>query len=567
VAVTVNASLSDRRVARTKVLALVLFFAFAPRAWADDIHASVVMLSHVARYARPSTLYAAVLFVCFLALAVTPFLRNHLARCAFVALFLTMFALDRVVLATSGHHADVTLIRMLWHNRSVAGAVLGEYMPVIAPHVVATLGLGGVLAWPCPRGLPARYALLPVAAILLVSVQYVSWKGALDGYPSPFLVAARAASVLVKPSTHNDLAFRPVALPRDPAAASTFDQIVFVMDESVRGDYLTINNRGIDTTPFLSESADRLVNFGIATAGGNCSVASRWMMRRGVRPWQLPNQPSLDDDIDGIVTGPRTSMWQFAQGAGFRTVYLDPFRPEIGDSHSGLSPRELAFVDEHITLDGPRHLRDRDAAQRLITTLQRRERTFLYVDKIGAHFPYDLDTPPDFNRYARPDGSRFLFDRKTYDDLIGSYKNAIAWNVDGFFREVLSRVDLRRTLLIYTSDHGENLWDGTGTHWRHCDSNPPAIEVWVPLLAATGNEQFGSALRTSASRSFNRAAHVDIFPTLLLAMGYDAAAVTAAYGPSLLNIPAARHLQFVTGDVIGRETRQWFDASATEPGR
>lgn len=565
--VTVNAPLSDRRVAGTKILALVLLFAFAPRAWVDDIHASTVMLSHVSRYGRPATLYGLALAACFLALCLTPFLRNHLARGAFVGLFLTTFALDRVVLATSGHHADVTIIRMLWHNRSVAGAVLGEYMPIIAPNVVATLGLAGVLGWPYPRGLPGRYVLVPVVAILAVALQYISWNGALDGYPSPFLVSARAAWVLVKPSTHNDLPFLPVTLPRAAAAEPGFDHIVFIMDESVRGDYLTINAGAIDTTPYLAAASSRIINFGIAMAGGNCSVASRWMMRRGVRPWQLPNQPSLDEDVDGIVSGPRTSMWQFARSAGFRTVYLDPFRPEIGDSHSGFSRQELAFIDEHITLDGPRHLRDPHAAQLVISTLRRPERTFLYVDKIGAHFPYDLDSPSDFNRYARPDGSRFIFDRKTHDDLIGSYKNAIAWGVDGFFREVLGQVDLARTLIVYTSDHGENLWEGTGTHWRHCDSNPPPVEVWVPLFVVTGNEQYGQALRTSAARSFNRAAHVDIFPTLLLAMGYEAPAVTAAYGPSLLNIPTARRLQFVTGDVIGRETRRWFDAVGPDSAR
>jgi len=564
VPVTINA-ISERTVVRAKMLALALFFVLAPLAWAADIRNSVAILAHVPRYWRPGVMYAGAVLLSFAALAVTPFLRNHVARCVFVVVFLTSFALDRVVLATSGRHVDVMLLKLLWHNRSLAGPVLGEYMPVIAPYVAAAAALGLVLAWPISRGLAFRYAAIPVAALVAVPIQYASWKGALEGYPSPFLVAARTSWVLVKPSTHNDLDLQPVTIPQDGSGGQRFDTIVIVMDESVRGDYLTINNSRIDTTPFLASSADRIVNFGIATASANCSVASRWMFRRGVQPWQLPNQPSLIDEPDGIVTGPRTTIWQFAKTAGFRTVYVDPFRHDIGELHSGLDRRELRFVDDQIALDAPRHQRDLDAARLLVSTLKSGGRTFLYIDKIGAHFPYDANYPADFNRYAQPDGRRFVYSRQTRADLIGSYKNAVSWNVDGFFRDVLHDADLRRALIVYTSDHGENAWADSGTLWRHCDAGAPSpAEVWVPLIALTGDAPFGAALRSSAARSFNGATHFDIFPTLLVAMGYEASAVTARYGPTLLDIPAARRRQFVTGDVIGRDARRWFDATAPQ---
>jgi hypothetical protein len=557
-------AISDRLVVRAKILALALFFVLAPLAWAADIRNSLAILAQVPRYGRPGLMYAGAVLLSFAALTVAPFLRNHVARCAFVAVFLTCFALDRIVLATSGHHVDVTVLKILWHNRYLAAPVLGEYLPVIAPYVAATAMLGAVLAWPMSRGLGVRYAAIPVAALVAVPVQYASWKGALDGYPSPFLVAARVSWVLVKPSTHNDLDLQPVTIPHDRAGGRRFDTIVFVMDESVRGDYLTINDGKIDTTPFLASSADRIVNFGIATAGANCSVASRWMFRRGVRPWQLPNQPSLADEPDGIVTGPRTTIWQFATAAGFRTVYVDPFRHEVGELHSGLDRRELRLVDQQIALDGPRDQRDAEAARLLVSMLNTSAPTFLYIDKIGAHFPYDANYPADFDRYAHPDGSRFVYSRLTRADLIGSYKNAVSWNVDGFFGDVLRRADLRRALIVYTSDHGENAWE-SGSLWRHCDAKAPSpAEVWVPLVAVTGDEEFDAVLRSSAARSFNRATHFDIFPTLLVAMGYDADAVVDRYGPTLLDIPASRRRQFVTGDVIGRDARQWFDAAPSQ---
>jgi glucan phosphoethanolaminetransferase (alkaline phosphatase superfamily) len=561
------AAISERTIVGAKTLALGLFLVLAPLAWAADIRRSAAILAAIPHSVRPAAMYGVAVALSFAALMIAPFLRNHLVRCALLLLFLSAFAVDRIVLATSRHHVDVTVLKLLWHNRSLAGPVLSEYVSVIAPYFLATAALGCVLAWPPRRGLGLRYAAVPVAALVAVPIQYASWSGALDGYPSPFLVAARASWVLFKPSTHNDLPLEPVTLPRDRNRGSMFDTVVFVMDESVRGDYLTINNSNIDTTPFLASSGDRIVNFGIASSGGNCSVASRWMFRRGVRPWQLPNQPSLSDQADGIETGPRTTIWQFAKTAGFRTVYIDPFRPESGDLHSGLSRRELRFVDERIVLDGPRHHRDLEAARLLVSTLNRNDRTFLYIDKMGAHFPYDANYPDDFNRYAQPDGSRFVYARHTRSDLMGSYKNAVSWNVDGFFREVFAHADLGRALIVYTSDHGETAWADSATLWRHCEAEPVSpTEVWVPLIAVSGDQEFDAALRASARRSFNHATHFDIFPTLLVAMGYDADAVTARYGPTLLEVATSRRRQFVTGDVIGRDARRWFDASAS-PGR
>ena len=221
-------TISERTIVCAKVVALALFFALAPLAWAADIRHSAALLAQTPGSARPAAMYAGAVGLSFAALLITPFLRNHFTRSAFLVLFLATFALDRIVLATSGHHVDVTVLKLLWHNRSLAGPVLSEYVSVIAPYFFVTVALGCVLAWPPRRGFGLRYAAVPVAALLAVPIQYASWKGALDGYPSPFLVAARASWVLVKPSTHNDLPLEPVTIPGDQNRASMFDTIVSV---------------------------------------------------------------------------------------------------------------------------------------------------------------------------------------------------------------------------------------------------------------------------------------------------------------------------------------------------
>jgi glucan phosphoethanolaminetransferase (alkaline phosphatase superfamily) len=556
---------SHRTVFLAKIIALVLLLAFAPLAWFVEIRNSLEVLGRLTRFGKAPAVYGAVVLLSFVALCITPFLRNTLLRSVFLALFLSAYALDRVVLITSGYHVDTALIQILWASKSMAGAAVNDFKTILIPTAAATAALGAILVWPFPRGLRKSFGLVPIAAIVLVAVHYSSWGELVEGYPSPFLIPARVSWILTAPPTHNQLPLKPVTVPLAGPAPSMFQKVVFIMDESVRGDYLTINNHDMDTTPFLETYADRMMNFGIAVSGGNCSFQSRWLLRRGVRPWQLPDQPSvLANQSDGIVEGPRTTLWQFAKAAGFKTLYIDAWKFVLGTFHSGMTAEELTFVDDRVTLDGVApYNRDHEAARVLIAALKSTERTFVYVDKMGAHFPYDSYSPPDFNTFTRADGTRFQYGRKTLNDLIGSYKNVIAWSVDGFFRELLPNVDLNGVLIIYTSDHGQNLWDDGYTFWRHCDNDPPPAEVWVPLLAFAGNEQFGRALSASAAGSFNEASHFEIFPTLLLAMGYDPKSVSDIYGPSLLAIPHGQPRRFVIGDVNGRGHRVWVDVAET----
>jgi len=283
------------------------------------------------------------------------------------------------------------------------------------------------------------------------------------------------------------------------------------------------------------------------------------MLRRGIRPWQLPahESPSAPDPVR-FDEGPRTTVWQFARSARFTTVHVDAWSSYYGPYHDGQTLVERDFIDRTITFDDVvPYQRDREAARSLASILNGTEPAFVVVDKIGAHFPYDSWSAPDFNRFHRADGARFEYARNTREDRIGSYENALAWSVDGFFRELLGHADLRGALVVYTSDHGQDF----DRPQAHCSvSNTQASEAWVPLFALADDKDFGHALAASAKASYGKATHFDIFPTLLIAMGYDARWVTDTYGPSLLDIPSNRPRRFMIGDVWVPGWRKWVDA-------
>jgi hypothetical protein len=68
------------------------------------------------------------------------------------------------------------------------------------------------------------------------------------------------------------------------------------------------------------------------------------------------------------------------------------------------------------------------------------------------------------------------------------------------------------------------------------------------LFAATGDHRFEQRMRQAAQSGFNRMSHFEIFPTLLVAMGYDESWVKKAYGPSLLDGPAEGPRVFMVGN-------------------
>jgi hypothetical protein len=63
-------------------------------------------------------------------------------------------------------------------------------------------------------------------------------------------------------------------------------------------------------------------------------------------------------------------------------------------------------------------------------------------------------------------------------------------------------------------------------------------EVYVPLLAITSNAEFLSRLERGASLSFGHFSHFEVFPTLLIALGYDVGWVQRSYGASLMDVPS-----------------------------
>jgi glucan phosphoethanolaminetransferase (alkaline phosphatase superfamily) len=189
-------------------------------------------------------------------------------------------------------------------------------------------------------------------------------------------------------------------------------------------------------------------------------------------------------------------------------------------------------------------------ADKLVELLQQNEPTLIYVNKWGTHTDYRDAYSPELNYDPFPLVASLPLDDKR-KATVRDYHKALRWSVDGFFERVLPALRRTDAVLIYTSDHGQALFEG-GYDIQHCSLTRDLArgEVLVPLFVVASSPVLRKTFQTEAKRAFNRASHFEIFPTLLELMGYSKAWVTATYGPGLMDVPIQRKRGFLMGTVF-----------------
>jgi glucan phosphoethanolaminetransferase (alkaline phosphatase superfamily) len=396
------------------------------------------------------------------------------------------------------------------------------------------IGLGIILALPPkPWALRPGWSAIPLCALAAISIIIPYTKGGTQYFPTAFSLPIMLAMAESTNLQINSLAEVNYDGPIKPLAK----HIVFIMDESVRGDELELNKPLARNAPFLTSHQDELINFGVAVSGANCSFISRTMLRFGIRSDDF-HESDLNPGLTSLGRPIGPPIWKYARQAGYRTIMINGQEEE-----KTYIAAELPMIEYFPEMSEPPYTRDGLIAEKLLQLLKQDEPSFIYVSKFGAHFPYEADFPPDYDK------SRVSQESVGADSGVGllrAYNNALRWSVDEFFQKFFSRLDNNNVFVVYTSDHGQSLMEG-GQRMSHCSTkNTQVGEGLVPLIVSTGIQDLAVRVRKSATRSYGQATHFEIFPTLLLAMGYDEQWVGERYGPSLLDIPAHRHRRFIS---------------------
>ena len=412
------------------------------------------------------------------------------------------------LLAFTGNVLDFYAAQLLAAALVCAAGVVALSMPPRGPAVLA------------PRARRAAALLLPLAPVAgIVGVLLSHGGDGADGLPVQFTSPAFAATLALErllsgpQPKRTQVAIAPADGPRPK-------NVIVIMDESVRGDLLDLNRPDGMYSGLLAHRA-AMANFGIVSSIANCSSASNAAFRYGVG-----RQSPMAD----LQTKP--SIWQYAKKAGYRTIYIDGQRRD-GGLQNLMTGEERAQIDEHIQLASATAPKERDMqiARRLRRIVQDgRQPAFVYVNKMGAHFPYEGKYPPEravlpvLRQTALGDGvaKPQAEDPATRASFRNAYLNTLAWNVGNFFDTLLADLDLSNTVIVYTSDHGQNLHeDGSPGYATHCTTTRTSpTEGIVPLAVLTQITAVLATMREAANKNRDRASQFSVFPSVLALLGY-----------------------------------------------
>lgn len=321
-----------------------------------------------------------------------------------------------------------------------------------------------------------------------------------------------------------------------------FPKIFLVVDESIRGDHLSINNPSIESTPFLKEL--NLFNWGICCSAGNTSAISNLALQTGLKIEQVP-----DDSQQALH---QSNIFQYAKKAGYKTVFIE------GQNGSDMPVNfmrssDLHNIDEYIQIlkENPSPVEiDHLIAQKMVEIAQNSTPTFVYVNKIGCHFHYENRYPQN-QKYLQPT----LTSLEWFNDaqrVYNSYHNAIRWTVDEFFHIFYNGAKDTNSLLFYTSDHGQSFFEHNIPSPTNIVCNPPTSQANVPLFVLATQEsysQFSHLVQKRCEEDKNNVSQFQIFPSILHCMGYSLDDLKQ-YEQTLFT-PQQKKLKFISGNVFG----------------
>ncbi|WP_143428757.1 sulfatase-like hydrolase/transferase [Helicobacter sp. 11S02596-1] len=280
-----------------------------------------------------------------------------------------------------------------------------------------------------------------------------------------------------------------------PKYPSKTPHLVLIVDESVRYDFSPFERIRLDTT---ENNLWHIYDFKLATSGANCSATSNIILRKNAQP------KHLKDDLYNNAL-----IWSFANNAGYTTYLYDA--QGLGKGHDYFDEKERELISHNIS----QHITNDTQILDALSYLDSPQKSFTYIIKKGSHFPYESNYPKGFEV---PFSSPYIQKELPFRQ---NYINAVVYQSDNFFNELFKKKFQQPVMIIYTSDHGQNLKDTYGfTHCTTPDVKPYIGEGLVPLVVITNFKS--KELQKAQTENLNKTSHFNIIPTFLKEMGFEA---------------------------------------------
>lgn len=311
------------------------------------------------------------------------------------------------------------------------------------------------------------------------------------------------------------------AVPKSPTPQAGPPNLILLSIDTLRRDHLPIYGYDRNTSPNLLEFSKRAVTFDSAITTHTNTAPAHATMMTGKYPGShgiYNNRSALRDDVQTLAEllgqhGYRTGAFLSGMTLSQHTKLQRGF--EVYDAIA--SPKRQRRAKKTWAKAGPwlREVAKTDSP------------LFLFLHFYDPHNPYD---PPA--GFGKAFGQRREFQkgqvehvRKNYtgashrqrvDELISRYDGEIAY-ADHFAGKLLTELEelgrMENTMVIFTSDHGETLFERDWVFDHGCQLYDE--QVRVPLVIRFPGDQY-AGMRVEAQVS-----HVDLMATILETLGID----------------------------------------------
>lgn len=277
----------------------------------------------------------------------------------------------------------------------------------------------------------------------------------------------------------------------DRSACDGEDLVVFLIGETTRYDHWQLNGYARATSPLLTGREEEIIRFDSCYSVSNLTAVSVPMMLSRATP---ATQERLYTE---------KSLTEAFQEAGYRTAWI---------ADQSFTNEQLLRIsstcDESYYFDAGNRLQRSFMDSVLLPPLERElkaaggRKEMIVIHSLGCHFKYSARYPASF-RIFTPDlkerdirtiiedmdltGGRLIRDKVVLNEIrelfVNSYDNAVLYT-DWFINAVIGQLEQtgRRAVLVYVSDHGENLLDDDKNMLLHGSYHGSRYEYHVPLF-------------------------------------------------------------------------------------
>ena len=447
-------------------------------------------------------------------------------------LFLGAFQMVLTYLYGRGPIAVDMWLNLVTTNSGEVGELLSQLLPAIVWVVVIyipTLALAATL-WARKRHAPDTFVKkqrLPALCATTAALLYTATLTALTPYsPTNDMFPLNAVCNFGMAFGRQTVSVRYKESSKDFKyyAKCSFDDneaetLVLVIGETSRADNWQLYGYSRKTNPLLTHTK-------------GLTVFTDYMSQSNTTHKSVPILLSLAEADNYDILYHTKGIMQAFREAGYHTVYLsNQQRNHSFIDFLGEQADDCLFLrDSH-----PDNAYDTDLLVPLAQKLARQKgrRTFVVLHTYGSHFSY-ADRYPDFMRKFQSDqydGAK----RQYRPQLINAYDNSIC-QTDLLLRRIIEQLTAHggSAAMVYTSDHGEDIFDDARHLFLHASPFPSFWQLHVPLVVWTSPtyRQRHDAITSALDANRHKAAESNsVFHTLLTMGG-----VTTSYRNDSLSL-------------------------------